>query len=196
LTRRRRLERILEAAAQVRQKTGRFRVTFMGYDASEGIYANAINRLDLDDIVSIRPPISYEEVPEAVLNYDVALAYVPELPADWKYHPTLKILEYRALGMPVIASDFLPNQELIDDGVNGLLVQNNADSIAQAMLRFIEEPDFLERARDEAKARREGITWDHVTTQYLDLYTDLLKNSASLSIEINREFKEIDSPFQ
>jgi glycosyltransferase involved in cell wall biosynthesis len=175
LTRRRRLELILEAAAQVRRKTDHFRVAFMGYDASDGVYADYINRLNLDDIVTIRPPIPYEEVPAAVLSYDVALAYVPELPADWKYHPTLKILEYRALGMPIIATDFLPNQELIEDGVNGLLVRNNASSIARAMLRYIEEPDFLAHARMEAKSRREGMTWDRVATQYLDLYSELLK---------------------
>jgi glycosyltransferase involved in cell wall biosynthesis len=177
LTRRRRLELILEAAAQVRRKTGHFRIAFMGYDASDGVYADFINRLKLDDIVTIRPPIPYEEVPAAVLNYDVALAYVPELPADWKYHPTLKILAYRALGMPVIATDFLPNQELIEDGVNGLLVQNNAGSIAQAMLRYIEEPDFLARASMEAKSRREGMTWDRVAAQYLNLYSELLKQN-------------------
>ncbi|MFO7661129.1 MAG: glycosyltransferase family 4 protein [Chloroflexota bacterium] len=196
LSQRRQLECIMKAAAQVRQKTSNFKVVFMGYDVSEGFYTDYINRLNLGDIVTIRPPIPYEEVPEAVLNCDVALAYVPELPVDWKYHPTLKILEYRALGMPVIATDFFPNQELIDDGVNGLLVQNNAGHIAQAMLRFIEEPDFLARVRHEAKARREGLTWDHVTAQYLDLYTDLLTNSESLSIDINSKFNEIDSPSQ
>jgi glycosyltransferase involved in cell wall biosynthesis len=196
LSQRRQLECIMKAAAQVRQKTSNFKVVFMGYDVSEGFYTDYINRLNLGDIVTIRPPIPYEEVPEAVLNCDVALAYVPELPVDWKYHPTLKILEYRALGMPVIATDFFPNQELIDDGVNGLLVQNNAGHIAQAMLRFIEEPDFLARVRHEAKARREGLTWDHVTAQYLDLYTDLLTNSESLSIDINNKFNEIDSPSQ
>ena len=37
LTRRRRLERILDAATLVRRQTDNFRVRFMGYDASEGL---------------------------------------------------------------------------------------------------------------------------------------------------------------
>ena len=47
LTRRRRLERILAAAALVRRQTESFRVVFMGHDASDGYYADTIGRLEL-----------------------------------------------------------------------------------------------------------------------------------------------------
>jgi len=173
LTRRRRLERILEAAALVGRQTAQFRVVFMGYDASEGAYAEAIRRLGLEERVTIRPPIPYEQVPQAVLAHDVALAYVPEQPADWMYHPTLKVLEYRALGLPIIATDFRPNREVIDDGENGLLITNTPESIAAAMLRYVCAPDFLAHSRAAAEARREGLTWDIVATRYLALYERL-----------------------
>lgn len=173
LTVRRRLERILEAAALVARQTDGFRVVFMGYDASEGRYAAAIQRLGLGDHATIRPPIPYEQVPQAVLAHDVALAYVPELPADWMYHPTLKVLEYRALGLPIIATDFRPNREVIDDGENGLLITNTPESIAAAMLRYVCAPDFLAHSRAAAEARREGLTWDIVATRYLALYERL-----------------------
>ena len=173
LTRRRRLERILEAAALVSRQTDQFRLVFMGYDASEGHYAAAIRRLGLEERVSILPPIPYEQVPAAVLAHDVALAYVPELPADWMYHPTLKVLEYRALGLPIIATDFQPNRELIEDGANGLLIANTPQSIAAAMLRYVCEPGFLAHSRAAAEARREGLTWDAVATRYLALYERL-----------------------
>lgn len=174
LTRRRRLEQILEAAAQVRQQTDRFRVVFMGHDASKGFYAETIRKLALDGVVCIRPPVRYEQVPDEVLAYDVALAYVPEVPADWQYQPTLKILEYRALGMPVIASDFLPNRDIVENEVNGLLAPNTAAGIATAMYRFISDPAFLEACRNNAQARRAGLTWEWVAGQYLDVYQRLL----------------------
>ncbi len=179
LTVRRRLERILEAAALVGRQTDGFRVVFMGYDASEGRYVAAIQRLGLSDRVTIRPPIPYEQVPQAVLGHDVALAYVPELPADWMYHPTLKVLEYRALGLPIIATDFLPNREVVDDGENGLLITNTSESIAAAMLRYVCEPAFLAHSRATAETRREGLTWDIVATRYLALYERLHSGASS-----------------
>ena len=174
LTRRRRLERILDAAALVRRQTDNFRVRFMGYDASEGFYSDAIGRLGLESLAAISPPIPYEQVPAATVAHDVALALVPEQPADWMYHPTLKILEYRALGLPIIATDFAPNREFVTDGANGLLVQNTAESIAAAMLRFIGEPGFLARSRAEAQTMRTGLVWHKVADQYLALYELLL----------------------
>jgi glycosyltransferase involved in cell wall biosynthesis len=174
LARRRRLELLLEAAARVRQQAGRFRLVFMGYEASDGFYAETIRKLKLDDIVCIRPPVPYEQVPGEVLEHDVALAYVPELPADWQYQPTLKILEYRALGMPVIASDFLPNRDLVEDGVNGLLASNAAADIAAAMRQFIDDPVFLANCRNNAQAMRESLTWEQVAEQYLAVYRQLV----------------------
>lgn len=181
LTRRRRLERILAAAAIVSRRNEHFRVVFMGYDASDGFYAAEIDRLHLEDRVAICPPIPYEEVPRAVLAHDVALAYVPELPADWMYHPTLKVMEYRALGMPIIATDFLPNRELVEEGVNGLLVENKPESIAAAMLRYIEDRDFLARNRAAAAPMRHGLTWDVIAVQYEQLYQRLAGVSRAVS---------------
>jgi len=107
----------------------------------------------------------------------VALAYVPELPADWMYHPTLKVLEYRALGLPIIATDFRPNREIVENGVNGLLVENTPESIAAAMLRYICDPGFLARSSAEAQSRRAGLPWNNVADQYLALYESLLGHS-------------------
>ncbi len=84
------------------------------------------------------------------------------------------MLEYRALGLPIIATDFRPNREVVEDGANGLLIENTPDSIAAAMLRYICDPDFLAHSRAIAATRREGLTWDAVATQYLALYERLV----------------------
>ena len=115
-------------------------------------------------------------MPAATVAHDVALALVPERPADWMYHPTLKILEYRALGLPIIATDFAPNREFVTEGANGLLVSNTAESIAAAMLRFIAEPGFLADRRAAAQTMRTGLVWPKVADQYLALYESLLGN--------------------
>lgn len=175
LAKRRQLELIIQAAANVREKTDRFQVNFVGFDMSEGFYQRWIDELKLQDVVTIKPPIPYETVPGVILEHDVALAVVPAEPADWMYHPTLKILEYRALGIPTIATDFLPNREMVQDGVNGILVENDVDEIAQAMLRFIEDRAFLQQSRDNAVAMRTGLTWNEAAAMYeKEVYEPLL----------------------
>lgn len=171
----RKLEQILAAVDQMRATTTNFHLDFIGPDAADGYYQKLVAEMGLGDVVRFLPPVPYDTVPQTVAGYDVTLTIVPESPADWQFQPTIKGVEYRALGMPVIATDFVPNRELVEDGVNGLLVTNTAASIAEAMLRFVQDPTFLSAARANARAMREGPTWDKIAEMYLhDVYEPLV----------------------
>jgi len=152
------------------QETNEFQVDFVGPDEAEGYYHDLVSELELNSVVTIKPPVAYKDVPEVVSTYDVALAYIPSLP-EWRYQPTLKILEYRALGMPILATDFGSNRELVEDGVNGLLVQDSVEGLAEGMLRFVTDRDFLKRCDANARVMRQGTTWSQVADMYeQDLY--------------------------
>lgn len=171
----RRLELILSAVKQVSSMTDAFRVVFVGPDGAGGYYHELVKELQLDAWVSLEPPVRYEDVPEVALGYDVTLAYVPEQPTDWQYYPTLKVLEYRALGLPIIATDIEPNHAVVEEGVNGLLVPNSAEGWAGAMLRFVRDPGFLKSCQDNATGMRRGRTWREVTEMYeRDVYVPLV----------------------
>jgi glycosyltransferase involved in cell wall biosynthesis len=172
----RKLEQIMAAIRQVANATDAFRLDFIGPDTAGGYYHRLVEEMGLTRFIRMLPPVPYDRVPETVAGYDVALTIVPESPADWQYQPTIKGIEYRALGMPVIATDLAPNRELVVNEVNGLLVRNTADSIAGAMLRFICDRSFLKQSRINAQAMREGSTWGEVAEQYLALYKRLVKD--------------------
>lgn len=165
ISRRRLLERILFAVQRILHHTDEFQVVLLGPDKAEGFYQRLVNELKLTSIVAIEPPVPYQDVPEVISNYDVALAYVPSLP-QWQYQPTLKAVEYRALGMPIIATDIEPNREIVQNGVNGLLVQDSVEGLAEGMLRFVADRDFLVGCKENAQAMRDGLTWNEVAKMY------------------------------
>jgi glycosyltransferase involved in cell wall biosynthesis len=177
LNRVRRLEHIIAAAQKVRALAngGRsFEISFVGPDKTKGKYQQLVEQLDLETVVKIKAPIPYQDVPDALSEYDVALAYVPDYPLDWQYHPTLKVLEYRAFGLPIIATDFQPNRDMVEEGINGLLVANSADDIAEAMQRFINDRQFLENCAENARNMREALLWPDVSEMYEQMYERLL----------------------
>jgi glycosyltransferase involved in cell wall biosynthesis len=158
------------------KSTTDFQLDFIGPDVSEGYYQRLVDQLGLGQVVAFRPPIPYDSVPETLSRYDVALAITPEDPPDWQYQPTIKIVEYRAFGVPIIASDFVPNREIVRHEANGLLVKNSVDGIAAAMLRFACDPTFLRHTRARAQAMRQGPTWDKIADMYMQqVYQKLLK---------------------
>ena len=162
----RQLEKILFASQRLLSVSSKFEVVFMGNDKSQGFYNNLVNKLGLTSIAKILAPVKYEDVPKVVSDFDVALAYVPDQPADWQYQPTLKVLEYRAIGMPIIATDNKPNAELIEDGVNGILIQNSVEGLTEGMLYFMKNPEVLKHFKANAIKMRKGKTWSQVAEMY------------------------------
>ena len=165
LSRYRKLEYLLKAAYLLSQRTKDFTLTLVGPDDTNGYHHRLIQEMSLEDRVAIKPPIPYGDVPDLLATADVALAYVPPL-ADWKLQPTLKVLEYRAIGIPIIASDNAPNREVVESNLNGLLVEDSEQDLAAAMERFVADRKFLEACCDRARAMRRGKTWTEVASSY------------------------------
>ena len=181
LSRVRHLEQLIRAAREVASRACGFRLVLMGNDAADGFYHDLVRDLDLESAVSLKPPVPYEKEPATLASHDVALAYVPERPAHWQYHPTLKALEYRAAGMPIMASDNEPNRDIVQPGVNGLLVENSPGSLAEGMARFVHDPGFLRRCRAGAQQMRSGVTWMQVASLYEQVYLKLLRQNEGTS---------------
>jgi glycosyltransferase involved in cell wall biosynthesis len=174
----RKLEQILFAVGKALDTSSRIRTTFIGPDLESGHYQKLAKTLKLDIYVKFMPPLPYEELPEVLSNFDVALAYTPEKPLDWHIQPTLKVLEYRALGMPILATDTPPNLDLVEQGVNGLLADNSVESLSRGMLRFVLDPDFLRQCYESAQERRNVRTWGEVAEMYAtEIYEPLVYKS-------------------
>jgi len=180
----RQLDTVFKAIKAVSEKRDDFVVHFLGRDKSEGYYPDLIKQLEIEDFVTLLPLIPYSEVPQRLTEYDAAMAYVPYEPTDWTYHPTLKILEYRAVGIPIIASDVAPNFDSVENDQNGILCANTTEDFTNAMLKFVEDPQYRARVKENALQMREGLTWQEAAQMYEDLYTELLvrkRGDSSLS---------------
>lgn len=167
ITRVRRLDLLLEAAKLLLQRTSAFRLDMIGPDSAQGYYHRLVDEMRLASVVRILPPVPYQQVPDTICDYDVAVAYVADV-RDWKYQVTLKVLEYRALGLPIIASDNEPNREVVVHETNGLIVQNTPQAIADGMYRFIQEKELLADCSLNALNMRAGRTWNDVAKLHID----------------------------
>lgn len=163
----RKLEVLLEAIRTVSVCNRNFSVDFIGPDKSNGFYQEFVDDWNLGDIVRFLPSVPYSLVAETIAKYDVALAYVPPLP-DWRYQPTLKVLEYRALGLPILASDSQANRLVVVHQENGLLVDHSVSGIAHGIRQLSEDRALVERLTLRARNMRCGRTWEESAQEYLN----------------------------
>ncbi len=110
-------------------------------------------------------PLPHAQMRQALQEADAALClYRPmrRSPAGF-YNSSLKLFDYMAAGLPVVASALGQICEVVDDGVNGYLVGDDPRAVAEALAKLAESP---ERARQMGAAARDtviaGYTWDHV----------------------------------
>jgi len=107
-----------------------------------------------------------EDVPELVRALDVLL-----LPS-WEEPFGRALIEAMALNVPVIATSVGGPPEIIDDGVNGCLVEpRDPEAWAQAILRLAENPTWAgEVGRAGRRRVEEAFTLEHHVASMLGVY--------------------------
>lgn len=82
------------------------------------------------------------------------------------------VMEYMALGKPVIATDAGGTKELVVDGVTGILLkENNPDEIIKKILYLIDHTDIAIKMGEEGKKRIVAdFNLDKMTKKYVVLY--------------------------
>ncbi len=113
---------------------------------------------------SVRP----DAVPQILHGLDVAVAPYPAL-SNFYFSP-LKVFEYMAAGLPVVASRIGQIDSIIDHNLDGLLVPpGDAQALAHALEQLALSPlrrrNLGQQARTKAQAH---FSWDHVLSQTLD----------------------------
>lgn len=87
----------------------------------------------------------------------------------------VKMFEYMAAGIPVIASDFPVWREIIDANDCGLCVDpRNCDEIAAAIDYLVDNPDIARRLGENGRrAVREKFNWRQQAAKLIDFYDEI-----------------------
>jgi glycosyltransferase involved in cell wall biosynthesis len=131
------LETLLVALDQLRQAEPRYHLMLVG-QADEAIQRR-IGELGLADTVTLTGPVPHAEVPAHIAAFDVAVAPHPALP-DFYFSP-LKLFEYLACGVPVVATAIGQISQIIRPGESGYLYPpGDAAALAAAITRLLADP--------------------------------------------------------
>ena len=111
------------------------------------------------------------DIPRILASCDIAV-----LPSRAEGLPNA-VLEYMAAGLPSVVTRVGGNEELVEDGVTGLLVPaEDPDALSAALLRYLRNP---EEAGKIARRGREFVSrtfsFDRLVCEVDELYSTLLK---------------------
>jgi glycosyltransferase involved in cell wall biosynthesis len=119
--------------------------------------------------------VQHEEVPALIRLFDLALAPYPSLDHAFYFSP-LKLFEYMACGVPVVAADLGQIAEVVRDGENGLLYSaGDADALVASCDRLLANPSLRGVLGQSAtKLVHTRFTWDQNAARVMELARALI----------------------
>jgi UDP-glucose:(heptosyl)LPS alpha-1,3-glucosyltransferase len=93
------------------------------------------------------------------------------------------VTEAMACGLPVVVSREAGASELIEPGVNGLLLDDAADiaQLAHHMNRLQDNPDWAAKLGRAARRTAEGLSWDAIAQQTMRVYEEVVTSRNSVA---------------
>jgi glycosyltransferase involved in cell wall biosynthesis len=147
LRRQKALDVLLRAAVLVRSEVPDLRVLIVGEGSERASLEALIHELELEDTVLM--PGLRVDVPDILAALDVAV-----ICSDFEGTP-LSVLEFMDAGKPIVATRVGGVPELIDDGLEGILVPpRDEGGLAAAIMELLHNPERARELGARAQARR------------------------------------------
>lgn len=105
--------------------------------------------------------LPHEEIPALIRTLDIGLAPYSQPEHLW-YASPLKVFEYMACGVPVVAANLGQTVEIVRHGENGLLYDHeDLEELAAACERLLDDPGLRSRlGATAAREIRDRYTWE------------------------------------
>jgi len=136
----------------------RYRLVIVGKGPMQQWIEGFIAGAGIGDHVSMLGWVDYADLPEAIAGFDVAVAPYPDH-QDFYFSP-LKVFEYMAMGLPLVASNVGQIQQIVRHQRNGLLVAPESPAaIASAIRALRSDTDLKCRLGKAARTTSLNNTW-------------------------------------
>lgn len=166
------IELLIETMAYLRRTRGKGHLLIVGDGPCRVSLEQLVDSQGLRNVVTFTGRVPHREIPRYLAAFDIGVS-----PRATFYASPMKIPEYMATGMAVLAPRMPNIEDLITDGSNGVLFQpEDADDLAGAIDGLIHDTEQRHLLGQRARASiLGGRTWQHNAARVLELVTKVIK---------------------
>jgi glycosyltransferase involved in cell wall biosynthesis len=162
------VELIIRAAGRIRDEVPGMRVDLYGDGDGVPAVLGRARKLGIESAVSVSGYLPQRDVLHAVRGASVGV--VPNLPTRLnRFALSTKLLEYVALGIPVVSADLPTIRAHFTDHEIRFFRAGDDKSLADALAEVAADPDVAQRRARAARARYEHYRWHNYAREYVDL---------------------------
>ena len=166
------IDLLLEAFQDLYRSDPHSHLLLVGDGPQRRALEEQVRKLGLEGAVAFAGNVPHGEIPQYLINMDLAVAPYPAL-QEFYYSP-LKLFEYMAAGRAVVSSRIGQVAEVITDGVNGLLFQpGDRTGLVECIQQLQTNPELREELGKNAAAASCKNSWKQHAVQIIDWVREL-----------------------
>lgn len=166
---------VIRAMAVLGDKAPNLTFLILGDGIERDRLRGLVKENHLEDRVTIGGGVPIEKVAEMMANVDLAVE--PKLKSSFANEAlSTKILEFMAMGVPVIASDTRVHRLYFKDDLIQFFESENVGDLAAKILELMQDSDRYNTLRTHGMRFADQNNWNVRRTDYLDLVGRLVKN--------------------
>ncbi len=152
------------------------RLLIAGYGPAETSLRKLSQQLGVEAQVQFLGVFAYDALPSLLAQADIGLTTAHPQSSFRRFASPLKIIEYMAAGLPVIANRLGQTEIIIQESGAGLLVDNSADEFAQAAASLLRDPARYAACSRAALHYASAFDWDLLLEKAYRIVRDLLNS--------------------
>ena len=180
------IDKIIKALAIIKKRnSGKEKLLIVGNGPAMDELKQLTRTLKVEEDVIFAGTVSYEEI-----QHYYKMAYVFTIASTTETFGIVTI-EALASGVPVVAVKAPGATDILTDGMDGLLVDDDVEKIANALEKIIKEPELREKLSQGALKTSEKYSIDTISERMLNLYREVIEIKKSESKEKKNFIKDI-----
>jgi 1,2-diacylglycerol 3-alpha-glucosyltransferase len=163
-------ETLLQAFAKVYPEHPDLRLVLIGDGSSRESLQTLASELGIAERVTFTGSIPFEEVPAYLKAADAfSFASITETQG-------LVTIEAMAAGLPVVAVDGSGTRDIVEDGKQGYLVENDAEALAKGLNQLLSDPGQMKRFRHNALKKAKTFDVDLLSKEMISVYEQAIQD--------------------
>lgn len=180
------IDKIIKALAIIKKRNiNKVKLLIVGGGKAMDELKQLARTLKVEEDVIFAGTVSYEEI-----QHYYKMAYVFTIASTTETFGIVTI-EALASGVPVVAVKAPGAADILTDAVDGLLVDDNVEKIANALEKIIKEPELREKLSQGALKTSEKYSINTISEVMLNLYREVIEIKKSESKEKKNFIKDI-----
>ena len=165
------LDILMKAVPIIIKKISDIQIVLVGNGPELENIKKIVKDTNIESNITFLGWVEHEKIPKILKESIIGIGPLRSTDVTKNTLP-IKILEYMAASLPIVAKNGTIPSDILIDGENGFSIQNSTD-LAEKIIKLLENKKMLEKFGENSKKMVEKFDWKNISQMIIDDYSKI-----------------------